>query len=79
MIMGYIYPGRPLATVAFQKYGTVSMFQALGFLEDFKLGHYMKIPPKSMFLAQVKYTLYACIFFLPSSFAQTSRRCKPCS
>jgi hypothetical protein len=33
------------------------MTQALSFLGDFKIGHYMKIPPKSMFIVQVN--LYA--------------------
>lgn len=53
MVIGYIYPGRPLANVTFKTYGYISMAQALGFLSDFKLGHYMKIPPKSMFVVQV--------------------------
>jgi hypothetical protein len=29
------------------------MAQALQFAQDFKLGHYMKIPPRTMFFAQV--------------------------
>lgn len=29
------------------------MLQALAFTADFKLGHYMKIPPRQMFWAQV--------------------------
>lgn len=29
------------------------MSQAVSFLQDFKLGHYMKIPPRSMFIVQV--------------------------
>jgi hypothetical protein len=29
------------------------MSQAIMFLQDFKLGHYMKIPPRSMFIVQV--------------------------
>lgn len=29
------------------------MVQALTFIQDFKLGHYMKIPPRAMFMAQV--------------------------
>ncbi|KAL3614714.1 hypothetical protein CASFOL_041471 [Castilleja foliolosa] len=53
MVISYIYPGRPLANVSFKTYGYISMSQALGFLSDFKLGHYMKIPPKSMFIAQL--------------------------
>ncbi|KAF8082171.1 hypothetical protein N665_0845s0029 [Sinapis alba] len=53
LIIGYLYPGKPLANVAFKTYGYVSMSQALSFVGDFKLGHYMKIPPRSMFLVQL--------------------------
>ncbi|KDO59176.1 hypothetical protein CISIN_1g037647mg [Citrus sinensis] len=49
----------PLANVAFKTYGYISMSQALSFLADFKLGHYMKIPPKSMFLVQLIGTVVA--------------------
>ncbi|KAK2640097.1 hypothetical protein Ddye_027892 [Dipteronia dyeriana] len=52
LVIGYIYPGKPLANLIFKIYSTTSMSQALGFLSDFKLGHYMKVPPKSMFIAQ---------------------------
>lgn len=52
-IIGYLYPGRPVANILFKVYGFISMKQAITFLQDFKLGHYMKIPPRSMFLAQV--------------------------
>lgn len=53
LVIGYLYPGRPLANVAFKTYGYISMVQAINFLGDFKLGHYMKVPPRSMFVAQV--------------------------
>ncbi|KAF1877840.1 hypothetical protein Lal_00038149 [Lupinus albus] len=59
LIIGFMYPGKPLANVAFKTYGYISMVQALGFLGDFKLGHYMKIPPKSMFMAQLVGTVVA--------------------
>ena len=52
-MMGLIYPGRPIANVSFKVYGYMSMNQAVSFLNDFKLGHYVKIPPRSMFLVQV--------------------------
>ena len=52
-IIGYVYPGYPVANMLFKVYGDVSMQQAVFFLQDFKLGHYMKIPPREMFLAQV--------------------------
>ncbi|KAM7277666.1 hypothetical protein ACFE04_004800 [Oxalis oulophora] len=51
-IMGAIKPGEPITNVCFKTYGYMSMTQAISFLSDFKLGHYMKIPPKSMFLVQ---------------------------
>jgi OPT family oligopeptide transporter len=56
-IIGYIYPGYPVAVMLFKVIGNVSMKQAIFFLQDFKLGHYMKIPPRAMFLAQVCTTL----------------------
>ncbi|PNT28994.2 hypothetical protein POPTR_006G003700v4 [Populus trichocarpa] len=57
LIIGYMYPGRLLANVTFKNYGYTSMSQAISFLSDFKLGHYMKIPPKSMFVVQIVGTL----------------------
>jgi hypothetical protein len=41
----------------FKTWGYISMAQALQFTSDFKLGHYMKIPPRSMFWAQVIATI----------------------
>ncbi|VFQ62270.1 unnamed protein product [Cuscuta campestris] len=58
-IMGIIYPGKPIANVCFKTYGYMSMAQAVSFLGDFKLGHYMKIPPRSMFLVQFIGTIVA--------------------
>ncbi|KAH7864583.1 hypothetical protein Vadar_031214 [Vaccinium darrowii] len=63
-IIGYIYPGYPVANMCFKVYGYISMTQAVTFLQDFKLGHYMKIPPRTMFMAQVVGTLIACIVYL---------------
>ncbi|KAF6166720.1 hypothetical protein GIB67_005596 [Kingdonia uniflora] len=58
-VMGLVYPGRPIANVCFKTYGYMSMAQAISFLSDFKLGHYMKIPPRSMFLVQFIGTVLA--------------------
>lgn len=58
-VMGIIYPGKPIANVCFKTYGYMSMTQAISFLSDFKLGHYMKIPPRSMFLVQFLGTIIA--------------------
>ncbi|XP_023534380.1 oligopeptide transporter 7 isoform X1 [Cucurbita pepo subsp. pepo] len=63
-IIGYIYPGYPVANMCFKVYGYISMTQAITFLQDFKLGHYMKIPPRTMFMTQVVGTLVASVVYL---------------
>lgn len=68
LVIGYLYPGKPLANVAFKTYGYISMAQALYFLNDFKLGHYMKIPPKSMFIVQVSTLVNSKIYLIFFSF-----------
>ncbi|KAI3878382.1 hypothetical protein MKW98_001797 [Papaver atlanticum] len=63
-IIGYTYPERPVANMCFKGIGASSMQQGLAFLEDFKLGHYMKIPPRTMFMAQVVGTLVSAVVHL---------------
>jgi len=53
LIIGYALPGKPIAMMMFKTWGYITMAQALQFTSDFKLGHYMKIPPRPMFFAQV--------------------------
>ncbi|KAK1269063.1 Oligopeptide transporter 5 [Acorus gramineus] len=57
IIAGYLYSGRPLENLISQTYGQVALNQATLFINDFKLCHYMKIPPRSMFLVQVLGTM----------------------
>ncbi|GMY30620.1 Oligopeptide transporter 7 [Fagus crenata] len=45
----------------------ISMLQAITFLQDFKLGHYMKIPPRTMFMAQIVGTLLAGLVYLSTA------------
>ncbi|KAF9004875.1 OPT oligopeptide transporter [Hymenopellis radicata] len=59
LIIGYALPGRPIAMMMFKTWGYITMAQALTFTSDFKLGHYMKIPPRPMFCAQVVATMIA--------------------
>ncbi|KAI6165122.1 OPT oligopeptide transporter protein-domain-containing protein [Pisolithus thermaeus] len=59
LIIGYALPGRPIAMMLFKTWGYISMYQALVFASDFKLGHYMKIPPRTMFWCQVVATMVA--------------------
>ncbi|EHA8589164.1 putative Oligopeptide transporter 5 [Cocos nucifera] len=53
MLNGYLSPGKPIANMAFKIYGTLAVSMATDAISSFKLGHYMKIPPKSMFLVQI--------------------------
>jgi len=59
LIIGYALPGRPVAMMLFKTWGYITMAQALTFSSDMKLGHYMKIPPRVMFFAQVVCTVLA--------------------
>ncbi|KAF9585753.1 hypothetical protein BGW38_000911 [Lunasporangiospora selenospora] len=58
-VIGYILPGRPIANVTFKTYGYISMANSMTFLGDLKLGQYMKIPPKAMFMTQLIGTVIA--------------------
>ncbi|KAF9419536.1 hypothetical protein BGZ94_009383 [Podila epigama] len=58
-VIGYMLPGRAIANVTFKTLGYISMAQALTFTADLKLGHYMKIPPRAMFWAQLLGTFIA--------------------
>ncbi|KAG0697046.1 OPT oligopeptide transporter protein-domain-containing protein [Suillus ampliporus] len=55
----YALPGKPVAMMLFKTFGYISMTQALTFTSDFKLGHYMKIPPRKMFWCQIVATVVA--------------------
>ncbi|KAI0827216.1 small oligopeptide transporter [Trametes gibbosa] len=59
LIIGYMLPGRPVAMMMFKTWGYITMSQAMTFTSDFKLGHYMKIPPRPMFWCQIVATVIA--------------------
>ncbi|KAG2004332.1 peptide transporter MTD1, variant 2 [Coprinopsis cinerea AmutBmut pab1-1] len=59
LIVGFMLPGRPNAMMIFKTYGYVTMSQAMQFTADFKLGHYMKVPPRPMFWCQIIATVIA--------------------
>ncbi|KAF9958013.1 hypothetical protein BGZ72_001042 [Mortierella alpina] len=56
-VIGYLLPGHAIANVIFKTYGYVVNVQALTFTADLKLGHYMKIPSRVMFMAQLTSTV----------------------
>ncbi|OCF77585.1 OPT family small oligopeptide transporter [Kwoniella mangroviensis CBS 8886] len=57
IIIGALIPGKPVAMMIFKTYGYITTTQALGFIQDLKIAHYMHIPPRHIFFAQV----IACI------------------
>ncbi|WPH02280.1 Hypothetical protein R9X50_00513600 [Acrodontium crateriforme] len=60
-IIGYLQPGHPIAMMLFKTFGYIVMTQALYFCQDLKLGHYMHVPQRTMFMAQVIATIWSCL------------------
>ncbi|KAI8610727.1 OPT oligopeptide transporter protein-domain-containing protein [Chytriomyces sp. MP71] len=52
-LIGLILPGRIAAVMAFKTLSYMAMNQGLTLVQDLKLGHYLKVPPRSMFIAQL--------------------------
>lgn len=53
LVGGLVVPGKAIVMNMFKAYGCMALYNALKYAEDLKLGHYAKIPPRSMFRAQV--------------------------
>jgi len=60
VLAGYMLPGRPVANMIFKCVAFIGTSQAVTFSADLKLGHYMKIPPRVMFMAQVVACFISC-------------------
>ena len=52
-LIGLILPGRIAAVMSFKTLSYMAMFQGLFLVSDLKLGHYMKIGPRTMFFTQL--------------------------
>jgi OPT family oligopeptide transporter len=61
MFVGYVLPGRPLALMIFKIAGGCTGLEAILYSGDQKFGHYMKIPPRLLFSAQVTSTIISMI------------------
>ncbi|KAJ9094171.1 hypothetical protein QFC19_008021 [Naganishia cerealis] len=53
LIAGYIWPGKPIANMMVKFYGYNSVKHGLDFAQDLKLGQYMKIAPRILFVTQI--------------------------
>ena len=50
IIPGVALPGNPLANMVFKAYSVQTLAEATAFVQDLKLGHYIKVPPRATFL-----------------------------
>lgn len=53
IILGYAYPGKPVATLVLTSVFQTVKLLSLSCIINLKLGHYLKIPPRSMFFIHV--------------------------
>lgn len=59
LVGGYTFPGRPLSNMLFKTYTTLTVLQAHSFCADMKLAHYMKLPPRAVFVCQTMATVFS--------------------
>ncbi|KAL7749974.1 OPT superfamily [Sorochytrium milnesiophthora] len=52
-LIGVISPGHPILVMAFRTLAVTVALAVTKLLEDLKVGHYMKVPPRHVFLAQM--------------------------
>jgi OPT family oligopeptide transporter len=60
VLAGYMFKEKPVANMIFKSIGVMVSSQASTYAGDMKLGHYMKIPPRVMFSAQVVAVIMTC-------------------
>ncbi|WVF67328.1 OPT family small oligopeptide transporter [Kwoniella sp. CBS 6097] len=61
MIVGAVVPGKPVPMMIFKTYGYITTTQALGFMQDLKIAHYMHLPPRPIFICQIIATIIGSI------------------
>ncbi|EJD08117.1 OPT oligopeptide transporter [Fomitiporia mediterranea MF3/22] len=59
IIPAVLLPGNPLANMVFKAYSVQTLTEATMFVQDLKLGHYIKVPPRATFLVQSTATILA--------------------
>ncbi|KAJ3105608.1 hypothetical protein HDU96_008480 [Phlyctochytrium bullatum] len=60
-LIGFILPGRTSAVMSFKTLPYMSTAQGLTLVSDLKLGHYIKIPPRAMFVAQLSTSIIGAV------------------
>jgi len=57
IIPGTLLPGQPLANMIFKVYSVQTLTESTSFVQDLKLGHYIKVPPRATFSVQLVSTV----------------------
>ncbi|KAF9415890.1 hypothetical protein BGZ94_010378 [Podila epigama] len=57
VVCGYLLPGNQLGNSVFKCYSYMALYQCLNMTQGFKLGHYMKVPPRKIFIMVLYGTL----------------------
>jgi OPT oligopeptide transporter protein len=61
IIPGTLLPGKPLANMVFKSYSVQTLSEATNFIQDLKLGHYVKVPPRATFLGESSLLLVSAV------------------
>jgi OPT family oligopeptide transporter len=80
VIGGSWVAGNALAMNYFKSFGYITTAQALSFSQDLKLGHYLKIPPRHTFMAQLVATLvssFVCVGVFNFQMNNINNLCTP--
>ncbi|KAI9306431.1 OPT family small oligopeptide transporter [Cunninghamella echinulata] len=62
LIGGLLFPYKPIANMYFKTLGYNTLAQAGKMASDLKIGHYLKVSPRMIFLHQIVGTIIGCIF-----------------
>ncbi|KAI9202412.1 OPT oligopeptide transporter protein-domain-containing protein [Polychytrium aggregatum] len=70
-VIGLIVPGQMIPVMSFKSLGYNTMIQAQVLLNDLKIGHYMKVPPRAMVAGQVIGAILSAFVCVPVATAFT--------
>lgn len=59
IVPAMLLPGNPIANMVFKSYSVQTLIEASSFIQDLKLGHYVKVPPRATFIVQAVGTIMA--------------------
>ncbi|KAI9202616.1 OPT oligopeptide transporter protein-domain-containing protein [Polychytrium aggregatum] len=70
-VIGMLTPGQLVPVMSFKSLGYNTMIQAQTLLNDLKIGHYMKVPPRAMVASQVIGAIMSAVICTPVATAFT--------